>query len=157
MKLYLEKIHRYLLHLNRVKLITLFVVINGVNSLTFSALAYFITGNGLTNHSFDNIDPLNQFLMAVLLAPVLETLIFQYALIESIRQRFHPLYSCFISTFAFALVHLYSVYYFFFAIISGLIFAYLYLLEKSVIRGSLLVLTTHILYNLLIYLGRHLH
>ncbi len=153
-KLYLEKTHLYLISLNKAQLIILFVVINTLNSLLFSAVAYFITGIGLRNHSIDNMSAINQFLIAVILAPVIETVIFQYALIESIRQKIQPLYACFFSALAFAFVHFYSVYYFLFALISGLIFAYLYLLEKSVIKGSLLVLTAHILYNLLIYLGR---
>ncbi|MES2651369.1 MAG: CPBP family intramembrane glutamic endopeptidase [Bacteroidota bacterium] len=153
-KLYLEKTHLYLISLNKAQLIILFGVINTLNSLLFSAVAHFISGSGLQNHSIDNMSAINQFLIAVILAPVIETVIFQYALIESIRQKIQPLYACFFSALAFAFVHFYSVYYFLFALISGLIFAYLYLLEKSVIKGSLLVLTAHILYNLLIYLGR---
>ena len=132
----------------------LFVILNTVNSLSFSALAFFSTGDGLKNHTMDTISPNNQFLVAVILMPIIETLIFQYALIESIRQRVQPLYACFLSAFAFALVHFYSVYYFLFALISGLIFAYLYLLDRSVIKGTLLVLTAHILYNLLAYIVR---
>lgn len=154
MKLYLEKVHSYLISLSKAQLIMLFVVFNIINSLSFSALAYFNTGSGLINHSMDRMSLVNQFLMVVFIAPVIETLIFQYALIESIRQRIQPLYACFLSAFAFALVHFYSIYYFLFALISGLIFAYLYLLDKSVIKATLLVLTAHILYNLLAYMIR---
>lgn len=156
MKLYIEKIHLYLIGLNRVLLIALFIVINILNSLFFSLLAYYITGNGLRNPSIDSMGTKDQFLIVVLLSPIIETLIFQYALIESIRQKIKPLYACFLSAFAFALVHFYSVYYFLFALIGGLIFAYMYYLEKSVIKSFLVVLTAHILYNLLIYTGRFL-
>ena len=156
MKLYFEKIHAYLIGLNKAYLVLLFIVINALNSLSFSALAYSITGSGLRNHSIDNMNATNQFLIAVIVAPIIESLIFQYALIESIRQKIQPVFACFFSAFAFALVHFYSIYYFLFALISGLIFAYLYLLEKSVIKSFLLVLTAHTLYNLLIYMGRFL-
>lgn len=156
MKSYLDKIHLFFIRLSKVRLIILFVIINVMNSLLFSTIALFITGSGLTNHSIDKMDQNNKFWMAVILAPFIEMLIFQYALIETIRQKMQQIYVCFISAFAFALVHFYSVYYFLFSLVSGLILAYLYLLEKSVIKGSLLVLTAHILYNLLIYLGRFL-
>lgn len=156
MKLYLENIHLYLIGLNKFRLIVLFIVINVLNSLSFSFLAYFITGNGLRNHSIDNMSAKDQFLVAVFLGPIIETLIFQYALIESVRQKIRPLYACILSAFAFALAHFYSVYYFLFALISGLIFAYMYYLEKSVIKSFLVVLTAHFLYNLLIYTGRFL-
>ena len=156
MKLYLEKIHLYLMGLHKAILVVLFIIINVLNSLSFSLLSYFITGNGLKNHSIDSENSKDQFLMAVLLAPIIETLIFQYALIETIRHKLSPLYACILSAFAFALFHFYSVYYFLFALISGLIFAYMYFLEKSVIKSCLTVLIAHILYNLLIYMGRFL-
>lgn len=156
MKLYFEKIHSYLIKLNRVRLVLLFIVINALNSLSFSALAYFVTGDGLINYSIDSMSAANQFLIAVIGAPIIETLIFQYALIESIRQKIQPIFTCFFSALAFALVHFYSICYFLFALVSGLIFAYLYFLEKSVWKSFLLVLTAHTLYNLLIYMGRFL-
>jgi membrane protease YdiL (CAAX protease family) len=156
MKLFFEKTHLYLIRLRKVQLIALFIVVNALNSIAFSMLAHFITGNGLRNHSINNMTAANQFLIAVVIAPILETLVFQYALIESIRQKIKPAYACFLSASAFALVHCYSIYYFLFALISGLIFAYLYYLEKSVINGFLLVLSVHFLYNLLIYMGTFL-
>ena len=156
MKLYLEKIHLYLVGLNKPLLIALFIIVSILNSLLFSLLSYLITGNGLRNDAMDNMDTKDQFFIAVLVAPIIETLIFQYALIESIRQKIKPSYACLLSAFAFALVHFYSVYYFLFALIGGLTFAYMYYLEKSVIKSILVVLTAHILYNLLIYAGRFL-
>lgn len=156
MKLYFEKIHLYLINLNKVRLVLLFIIINILNSLTFSAFAYFISGSGLRNHAIDNSGAIHQFLVAVIVSPILETIIFQYALIESIRQKIQPVFACFFSAIAFALVHFYSIYYFLFALISGLLFGYLYLLEKSIIKSSLLVLIAHTLYNLLIYVGRFL-
>lgn len=156
MKLYLEKIHIYLIGLNKPLLIALFIIISIFNSLLFSLVSYFITGNGLINQDMDKMGPKDQFFIVVLVAPLIETLIFQYALIESIREKIRPLYACFLSALAFALFHLYSVYYFLFALIGGLTFAYMYYLEKSVIKSLLVVLTAHILYNLLIYTGRRL-
>ena len=153
MKLYLEKIHLYLVGLNKPLLIALFIIVSILNSLLFSLLSYFITGNGLRNQDMGGKD---QFFIVVLVAPIIETLIFQYAIIESVREKMRPLYACFISAFAFAFFHFYSVYYFVFALIGGLTFAYMYYLEKSVIKSILVVLTAHILYNLLIYAGRFL-
>ncbi|MBP8067606.1 MAG: CPBP family intramembrane metalloprotease [Pedobacter sp.] len=156
MKLFFEKVHFYLITLNKVKLIALFILLNTLNSFSFSMLAYFVTGVGLRNHSISTMGAQDELLIAVVLAPILETVIFQYALIESIRQKIKPLYACFVSATAFALVHCYSVFYFLFAFISGLIFAYLYYLEKSVLKSFLLVLCTHFLYNLLVYLTKFL-
>ncbi len=149
-----QKVHLFLTRQNKIYLIVLFVFINVLNSLLFSALAYFVMGDVLKNTNIDKMGAVNQFLIAVIAAPIFETLIFQYGLIETIREKTRPLYACFSSAFAFALVHFYSIYYFLFAFVSGLIFAYLYYLEKSVIKGVLLVLTAHTLYNLLIYMGR---
>lgn len=156
MKLFFEKVHFYLITLSKVKLIALFILLNTLNSFSFSMLAYFVTGVGLRNHSISTMGAQDELLIAVVLAPILETVIFQYALIESIRQKIKPLYACFVSATAFALVHCYSVFYFLFAFISGLIFAYLYYLEKSVLKSFLLVLSTHFLYNLLVYLTKFL-
>ncbi len=156
MKLFFEKVHLYLISLNKVKLIALFILLNILNSFSFSMLAYFFTGVGLTNHSIRTMGAMDELLIAVVFAPILETVIFQYALIESIRQKIKPLYACFLSATAFALVHCYSVFYFLFAFISGLIFAYLYYLEKSILKSFLLVLSAHFLYNMLIYITKFL-
>lgn len=156
MNLFFEKIHLYLVDLSKVRLIALFIMVNALNSFSFSMLSYFISGDGLSNHSINTMTATNQFLFAIILSPILETLVFQYALIESIRQKIKPLYACFLSATAFALVHCYSIYYFLFALISGVIFAYLYYLEKSVVKSFLLVLSVHFLYNLLIYIGKFL-
>ena len=156
MKLFFERVHLYLSALTRVKLIVLFILFNALNSFSFSLLAYFITGVGLRNYSIRNMAAMDEFLVAVVLAPILETFVFQYALIESIRQKIKPLFACFLSATAFALGHCYSVFYFLFAFISGLIFAYLYCLEKSILKSFLLVLCAHFLYNLLIFMAKFL-
>lgn len=156
MKKYLQQLHLFLIRRNDAQLILLFVILNILNSLASSAISFFFTQTGIKNHTLTKLNSGNEFLVAVILAPVIETLIFQYALIETIRQKVKPFYACLISASFFALAHIYSPYYVLFAFVSGLLFGYLYLSRKSVLRACLLVLIAHASYNYIVYLGSSL-
>lgn len=151
-QLFLEKTHCYLTALNKVRLIALFILINSINSISFSMLSRLFTNGGLREKAVGGMSAINEFLLAVILAPIIETLIFQYAIIETVRQKTRPIYACLLSATAFALLHSYSIFYFLYALVSGLLFAYLYYLEKSEWKSFVIVLSAHCLYNLLTFM-----
>lgn len=149
----LEKsnIHQFFLRLNNVFLVVLFVVVNCMISILFNAISQFTSAHPLS-HGFQVFSTNDDaVLLAIFVGPIIETLIFQYGIIEWLRQK-RPIYQCcIISAFTFALIHLYNVYYFCFAFFSGLVIAYLYTLKKKAISGMIVTLLAHMLYNTLVF------
>ncbi|WP_410478286.1 type II CAAX prenyl endopeptidase Rce1 family protein [Pedobacter frigiditerrae] len=85
--------------------------------------------------------------MGIIIAPIMETLIFQFGVIETVKKKKSTLISCILSALFFAIFHCYNFYYFLFAFSAGLLFSYLYCIGKTPLKGFLLTLSAHILYN----------
>lgn len=148
--------HDFLIQINKFKLIILAVITNLIISLLFSFISNIVFGEKSLN-GFKNIGSLsNELVMVVFIAPLFETILFQYGIIEIVRKRFNPFVCCCISSFVFASMHTYNVFYFFFAFLGGLLFGYLYFIGKSVKMGILLVFFVHIIYNSLVFMIKHL-
>lgn len=148
-----SKIHLFLLSLNNVYLVLLFVFMNYLVSISFSALSNLVSDKSLSDAVPSTPEnKMETFVLVVIAAPLLETFIFQYGIIEWLRQKKSLLFCCFSSALAFALVHLYDVYYFFLAFVAGLLMAYLYTLKKTIIAGISITIITHSLYNALVYI-----
>lgn len=146
----LTKIHDCLVNTNSVILVLLFVFINIILSMLLSFLSRNMIDKYLTNGSgFKSIK--DALLMGVIMAPLIETFIFQYAIIETVKKKNSLLIACIVSAFVFAILHWYNFYYFLFAFVSGMFLAYLYCLGKTIIKGLLLVLSAHALYNLFVF------
>lgn len=92
--------------------------------------------------------------IAVIVAPLIETLIFQALIIEIIckiikRPRKNILIAVVASSLAFALNHTYSIGYVIFAFLVGIIYALAYYLGRYRKEGAVtLVFTLHAMYNL---------
>lgn len=123
------------------------ILLNFLSSFIFSTLAelfYSSLGEGFNrNYSFNE-----KIVLFVIIAPILETLIFQYAIIEICKRIKMALkYCCLVSALAFAIFHLYNIFYFLYAFIAGLMFAYLYIKGKNIRNAILYSLIGHVIYN----------
>jgi membrane protease YdiL (CAAX protease family) len=95
-------------------------------------------------------------MLAVIVAPVLETIVFQYGIIETMRNKFSAYICCFISALLFAVSHLYNPFYFIVTFLIGLLFGYLYYIGGTIKKGIFLTMITHVLYNLTIFTLKNL-
>ncbi len=71
-------------------------------------------------------------IQVIFLAPIIETLLFNYCVQEFFEKNKRRLTGVVVSTFLFALTHCYSVYYVIYTFLIGLVFSFSYL----IIRGS---------------------
>ena len=155
MKAYLQKIDDFLGVLKSFQIVLLFVIANTATFFGISLLVFTYTGVGL-NSFIDEADLENRLSFVFFGVPFIETIIFQYGIIEVLSKRIGPKYACIFAAVTFALVHYYNPYYALFAFLSGLIFAYLYLIGKPRGEGFTMAFVAHILVNVLIYLRRFL-
>jgi membrane protease YdiL (CAAX protease family) len=150
------KINNLLTKLEYWKIILLAVLLNLVNSLVFSFISNFFLKTKLNKGFIPFNSLLNEIVLVIIIAPIIETLAFQYGIIETLKNKYKPLTCCIISGFIFGLSHIYNVIYFLFGLISGLIFAYLYFIGGSIKKGIILVFSTHLIYNSLALILNHL-
>ncbi|OYW79516.1 MAG: hypothetical protein B7Z27_05395, partial [Sphingobacteriia bacterium 32-37-4] len=91
-----------------------------------------------------------EFFIAVIFAPILETLIFQYFIISYILDK-RPnayLFTCFFSAILFGLSHFYSPEYILKTFFSGLLFGTLYLVVQNKNNNAFIIVTiAHAIYN----------
>ena len=91
--------------------------------LRFTELAEKIEG-------IKNVGPRNDYFLAIIVAPILETLIFQYGIfkiyqkIKAVTHKFH--WFMWTSAILFGLSHFYSLVYIIFGIAEGFLFGYIY-------------------------------
>lgn len=146
-----SKIHLFIMGLNNIYLVLFFVVVNYFLSISFGVLSKVVSGDSVST-GFPSL-PVNRETVVLLLvvAPVVETLIFQTSLIEWLRTKLPLPICCVISALAFASTHVYNVYYFFFTFLSGLLLAYLYTLKKTMLAATVITVVGHLLYNALVF------
>ncbi len=101
--------------------------------------------------------PLKAFVVVVIAGPLLETLIFQYAIITSMLNTVKSTALAVpVSALAFCLTHYYSPQYVVATFLSGILFAILFLVfEKKNRRGFLYVLLIHASYNFFVFIMKH--
>ncbi|PJE47998.1 MAG: hypothetical protein CUR34_00520 [Sediminibacterium sp.] len=135
-----------------VTLILLTVAIEFSVSIIFSLWLF---PNHSAGPTFDSKK--EEFLFVVILAPLIETLIFQYSIITSLLEK-RPkayLFACIFSAILFGLSHFYSPVYILKTFFSGLLFATLYLVVSQKKRNAFIaVVIAHALYNLTVFCGR---
>ena len=128
------------------------ILLNFLNSFVFSRVAslFYITLNKGFN---DHYSVKEKIILFVIAGPIIETFLFQYAVIEISRSKKIALkYCCLLSAFVFALSHLYNFFYFLYAFVAGLMFAYLYSVGKNSNNAIVLTLITHIIYNGIVFI-----
>lgn len=152
-----SKLHLFFKRLHNTHLILLFVVINYLLSHVFSYLSRSISNHALSAGFVGFIDNQEAILLAIIIAPIAETLVFQYGIIETFRAKRSLPFCCFISAISFAAFHVYNIYYFFLTFIAGLLLAYIYLLKKTTMSGILVTCLAHLSFNTLVFALSQLH
>jgi membrane protease YdiL (CAAX protease family) len=155
MKAYLQRIDIFFGTLKSFQVVLLFVIANATTFFVISRLVLIYRGVELKSF-IDKTNLDNQLSFMFFGAPFLETTIFQYGIIELLSKRIALKYACFCSAIAFALIHYSSPYYVLYGLLSGLIFAYLYLIGRPRGEGFAMVFVAHMLVNMVIYLRRFL-
>lgn len=142
--LYLKKV-KELSKISQFKLIIFTVLIEISVTLIFSFLLF---PNHNAGPTFDS--KLEEFFIAVIFAPILETLIFQYSIISYILDK-RPnayLFTCIFSATLFALSHFYSPEYILKTFFSGLLFGTLYLVVQNKNNYAFFIVAiAHSIYN----------
>jgi membrane protease YdiL (CAAX protease family) len=138
----------FLINIKGWKLILFGISLNFVSSIFFSSVSHFffdeVASEGIEK-KFGTIA--DQVLWILIIAPLFETLFFQYFIIENLNKKFSAYVSCFISALLFGLSHTYNIFYFAFAFFSGIIFAVIYFVSSINKRGIIYTLFTHVIYN----------
>ncbi len=123
--------------------------------LWLTALSYFNV-EGLANDSVKEFSGLTKILLIFVIAPVTETLLFQaliiYLVLEFYKKQNNYCVAIILSTLAFSLTHIYSIYYFLYAIGLGLGFASFYVImlnKKS--KPIILTMLLHASFNAIGY------
>ncbi|WP_433835642.1 lysostaphin resistance A-like protein [Flavobacterium anhuiense] len=148
----IAKIKNTILGLRQWELILLIVLLNFLNSYIFSIISDFF-GIALNKGFNDQYTIKEKIVLFVIVAPLMETLLFQYAVIEIFKSLKVKLkYCCFISALSFALMHLYNIFYFLYAFAGGLLFAFLYIRGKNQKNAIVLPLIAHTIYNGIVFI-----
>lgn len=136
------------------QLVVIVLLLNFLNNYIFAILAKHFSIS--LNKGFDdNYSFTEKIVLFIIIGPIIETLLFQYVVIEICKdQKMALKYCCLLSAFIFASLHLYNVFYFLYAFVTGLLFAYLYLAGKNEKNAILLTLVTHIIYNGIAFIGK---
>jgi len=146
------KIKNIILSLRKWELILLVIILNFLNNYVFSIFSTFF--NISLNKGFNYNYTINEkIVLFVIVAPLIETLLFQCLVIEIASSfKIKTIYCCVLSALAFASSHLYNVFYFTYAFVSGLMFAFLYTRGSNQKYAILLPLTTHVIYNGIVFI-----
>ena len=143
----ISKIRNSILALRDWELVLLILLLNFLNNYIFSVVSD-LFDISLSKGFDDNYTIKEKIVLFVVVAPLIETLLFQYLVIEICKSfKMRLKYCCFISAFVFASFHLYNVFYFLFAFTGGLLFAFLYIKGNSQKKAILLPLVAHTIYD----------
>ncbi len=149
----------FLLKSNILVFIPIVLLILVVLNLTLMSLLFPESTDGAENMMlFDGATPLDIFFLAIIIAPLFETTIFQMVVIfisKSIFQAVklqHYIYPVIISAFLFGIVHFFDLKYFIIATLSGFIYAFAYIIvQKRKENAFFIIALLHALYNLIPY------
>ncbi|KAF2082815.1 CPBP family intramembrane glutamic endopeptidase [Flavobacterium sharifuzzamanii] len=151
----ISRIKNIVFGLKQWELILLIILLNFTNNYLFSVISnlFDISLNKGFNYHYTIKEKIVLFVIA---APLIETLLFQYAVIEILKSiKIKLIYCCFLSAFVFASFHLYNIFYFLYAFVGGLLFAFLYVRGKNQKNAILLPLVTHIIYNGIVFISKY--
>ncbi len=151
-----QNINVYLLKQRRVIFIIIGVFLLLVINLVITSIPFLA--------SIDSVSPkkkliesgvITAFITVIIIAPIIETILFQYLPITIIsfflkENKYIKPITIIISAISFSVVHIYNYTYFIMAFIGGLIFAYLFILSKQRKENPVVnLLVIHTLLNLI--------
>lgn len=140
----IRRFHRYLNRISTIKYVLLMGTIGFVLTILFVNLIYYGVGINISEQSNNQNDFfLGTLLSAIVLAPLLETLIFQ-AMIITILEGFslNNSLKILISAVCFAMIHLvYNIFHAMGAFLIGIILAYSFILYKEKSQNPILIVT----------------
>jgi membrane protease YdiL (CAAX protease family) len=148
----LLKIHKYLISVNKMVLICIAVLSTLFMSILVSFVSRFFFDESLTEGFIKFKSYREAFFLGVLLAPFLETLILQAAIIETAKKRMPVFFACLLSALIFGSIHFYNIFYFFYGVLAGLLFAYLYYIGTLNKKGFVITVTAHMLHNFVAFI-----
>jgi membrane protease YdiL (CAAX protease family) len=153
---------RYIEKLSVFKIIALMCAFKVFVSLFINLIGQiFLESQDFDNSSLDGLEGVGLFIVVVILAPLLESLLFQFIIIEAIILIFSYLkikqdevVAVIISSIFFSLTHTYSHFYLFISFIGGLILGsfYIFAKNKKGMNGFLTVFIVHSFSNLITFL-----
>lgn len=136
----------------------IFFLILFIFQVVSSVLANYI-GTELSNTRFNFGSLAEEFIVVVIVAPIVETLIFQYAVIETLLNLKVRTWIC-ISTSAlmFGIQHWYNPFYVAALTVIGFILSYYYmaLSKQRTINSIVLLIIMHSIFNLIAFVAKHL-
>lgn len=104
-------------------------------SILSGLLIYKYTGVSLGKQTGYNYSIAVDFLLVVLFAPIIETILFQYLIVNQVFISYNgknkKIIAILVSAFCFGIIHLYSFYYFLVTSIGGLLLAYYFCIFKQ--------------------------
>lgn len=137
-------------------IIAYMAVLSIVISNIFAAIGS-ITGENLKGVDFSKYSKTEEFVLVVFIAPLIETLIFQYLIIKGVRYLTKNIHiQCIVSAVLFSVNHNFNVLYMIDAFFIGLILGYTFLIAK--IKKSYPFWATflvHLLLNFYVFFVRH--
>ncbi len=117
---------------------------------------FFNIMSGVKNEATTNLKPTELFITTVIVAPLLETFLFQYGIIKSIvylSDNKYKTQAIILSAMAFTLIHSYSIIYMIYAFIMGLFFGILYFTSlKKKLYPFLVIAFVHALFNFTVFM-----
>jgi len=137
--------------------IIVFVIYFSFQFLTALLANYF--DPTLTDSPLKNESLIGKFILIVIMAPIVETIIYQFAIIEiGFRLKLRPLLCILISSLAFGFSHWYNPVYVFVTTVVGFIFAYYYigLRPQNYTNRVVFVVLLHALSNLIAFLNNEI-
>jgi membrane protease YdiL (CAAX protease family) len=153
------QLYHKIINLKKYKFVILCVFVVVLIAHTTSNIILSISPDkaSLTNPLFENESLIYIFIIVVIFGPLLETILFQYFIIEFLlffdKLKKNRIITLIISSLIFGLSHSFNVYYFFFGLILGILLSLCYLLAKTRkdIHPFLFTLFIHSSYNLFVF------
>jgi uncharacterized protein len=128
----------------------LFISVASIKFLISYIFFIFMASTNASNFKFEN--RFHEFITVLILAPLIETYLFQHLVLSRLL-KYNYLLSVVVSSLMFSLVHLYSAKYFIYAFASGLTYSVSYIIAyRSRLNPFLFVWSTHFSYNLFVFL-----
>lgn len=146
-----QKIYRFSKPLKRVYIVVgaaiimllLSIITSLISSLFFTKLT----------KGFSEFKSLREeILIGLIVAPLLETLIFQCAVIESFKAKSRISWGISVSAIIFGLVHFYNPFYFIYGTLAGFVLGGVYVIPDVLWKRISLTYCTHLLYNLIVFI-----
>jgi len=152
-----EKLSQFYYKQNRLMFVLInYLILSLLLIIPFNLLnVFFEINKDLVNEGIKNMSALNLFIVTVIIAPLFETLFFQYGIIKTFTY-FNPktkYIAIFLSSLLFSLIHLYSLTYIIYTFIMGVFFGILYF--ASVKKGLMpywIIVIVHSLYNFTVFI-----